>query len=238
MLRIIKLSVIALLAFHINASAANPEDAVKENLLKLLPANMQIESIAETPMENVYMVSAGSQSLYVYSVGAFIMIGDVYDAERKVNLGEEMKNEKMAEALASIPLSEMIVMGEPTDRYVTVFTDTDCGYCQKFHKNVAELQSKGLQVRYLMFPRAGINSASYDEAVSVWCAEDQREAMTIAKSGGSVPPSVCENPVEKQYRLGQKLGVRGTPTMVLDSGKVIPGFLPPAQLLAEAEMVN
>jgi thiol:disulfide interchange protein DsbC len=174
--------------------------------------------------------------LYVYSVGDFVMIGDVYDAVRKVNLGEEMRNEKMAEALASIPESEMIIMGESTDRYVTVFTDTDCGYCQKFHQHVAELQSMGMQVRYLMFPRAGINSASYDEAVSVWCAEDQREAMTIAKAGGTVEPKVCENPVEKQYRLGQRLGVRGTPTMVLDSGKVIPGFLPPAQLLAEAEM--
>jgi thiol:disulfide interchange protein DsbC len=236
MLRITKLIALALFAVHMSASAASPEDTVKENLQRLLPANMQIESIAETPMENVYMVTAGSQSLYVYSVGDFVMIGDVYDAVRKVNLGEEMRNEKMAEALASIPESEMIIMGESTDRYVTVFTDTDCGYCQKFHQHVAELQSMGMQVRYLMFPRAGINSASYDEAVSVWCAEDQREAMTIAKAGGTVEPKVCENPVEKQYRLGQRLGVRGTPTMVLDSGKVIPGFLPPAQLLAEAEM--
>ena len=55
----------------------------------------------------------------------------------------------------------MILMGEATGRYVTVFTDIDCTYCRQFHKTVPELQKRGLQVRYLMFPRAGLQSESY-----------------------------------------------------------------------------
>ncbi len=234
MLQFIKYSLILLLAANFTVYAS--EDSVRQNLLRMLPENMEIKRIEATPMEGVYLVVTSAQTLYAYSIGNHIMIGDVYDAERKVNLGEERKFAAMGKALADIPESEMIVMGQPTGRYVTVFTDTDCYYCQQFHQNVVELQARGMQVRYLMFPRAGIGSESYHEAVSVWCAEDQGKAMTIAKSGGTVPRLSCDNPVEKQYDLGQKLGVRGTPTLVLDTGKVIPGLLSPDQLLVEAGM--
>ena len=230
------LILLVLVAFWVSKFANAQDDSLEANLSKLLPSNMTIQAIQETPMNGVYEVMAGNQTLYVYSEGEFLMIGDVYDTDRKVNLGEEKKNSRIAEALKSIPESEMVMMGEKSERYVTVFTDTDCGYCQRFHRTIPELNAKGMQVRYLAFPRAGLNSASYHEAVSVWCADDQAEAMTIAKSGGRVESKVCENPVAQQYQLGQQIGIRGTPTMVLDSGKVIPGFLPPAQLLAEAGM--
>lgn len=213
---------------------ANAQEAsIEENLARLLPSNMKVEAIQETPMEGVYEVTAGSQTMYVHSVGEFLMIGDVYDTKRKVNLGEERKNAQMSEAMKSVPESQMIVMGEDLDRHVVVFTDTDCGYCQRFHSQVAQLNEKGLQVRYLMFPRAGLESASYREAVSVWCAEDQGAAMTVAKAGGRVDPAVCENPVADQYALGQTIGIRGTPTMILDNGKVIPGYMPVDKLLDE-----
>ena len=226
------LAMLALAAF--NAHGQQAEDDVRANLERILPANMLISTIAESAMEGVYIVTVGAQEMFVYSRGDYLLVGDVYDAVRQVSLGEERKNEKMAEALAGISESEMIIMGEDTGRYVTVFTDTDCVYCQRFHRTVPELQERGLQVRYLMFPRAGVGSESYKEAVSVWCADNPQEAMTIAKAGGVVAETTCENPVEYQYRLGQEVGVRGTPTMILDNGQVIPGFLPPDELLAEA----
>ncbi len=222
-------------ALFFQLGSANAQDAgLEENLSRLLPSNMQIEAIQETPMDGVYEVTTASQVLYVYSVGEFVMIGDVYNTKERTNLGEQKKNQRISEAMGSVSEEKMIVMGDNAERYVVVFTDTDCGYCQRFHQNVAELNAKGLQVRYMMFPRAGLESDSYKEAVSVWCADDQGEAMTIAKSGGRVKPAECENPVADQYALGQKIGIRGTPTMILDSGKVIPGYLPVDQLLGEA----
>jgi len=204
--------------------------------MKLLPSNTVIQAIQRTPMEGVYEVSTGNQTIYVYSLGEFLMIGDVYDMSRRVNLGEEKRNAKIAEAIKTIPESEMIIIGDKADRYVTVFTDTDCRYCQRFHLTVPELNQNGIQVRYLMFPRAGLNSDSYKEAVSVWCANDQGQAMTIAKSGRQVEEKKCQNPVAEQYQLGKQIGIRGTPTMILDTGKVIPRYLTAAQLLAEAGM--
>ena len=218
--------------------ADEESEQVKSNLSRILPSNMVIESISASPMEGVYIVNVGSQSMYVYSKGDFILVGEVYDSVRQVSLGEEQKALEMSKALASIPDDEVILMSEAQPRHVTVFTDTDCFYCQKFHKTVGELEARGMQVRYLMFPRAGLDSESYNEAVSVWCAEDQAKAMTVAKAGGAVEPITCENPVAQQYQLGQRLGVRGTPTMILDNGKVIPGFVTPDQLFSEAGAAN
>ncbi len=219
-------------------SASAQDNSLETNLKKLLPGGMTIQSIQDTPMQGVYEVTANNQTLYVYSKGSYLMIGDVYDMDRRVSLGEEKQNRKMSAAIEALSESEMILMGEKKDRYVTVFTDTDCVYCQRFHLTVSELDAKGLQVRYLMFPRAGLDSESYQEAVSVWCADDQAAAMTLAKAGGTVEEKQCDNPVADQYQLGQEIGVRGTPTMVLDNGKVIPGYLPANELLVEAGMTD
>ena len=234
-----KLALTTLISLVLTISSAFAQDEIENlqsKLATILPPNMVVDSIEPTPMEGVYIATVHGQDMFVYSAGDYLMVGDVYDTVKMVNLGEERAAARMAEALDNIPESEMIFMGEPMDRYVTVFTDTDCFYCQKFHLTVPELQANGIQVRYLMFPRAGLQSDSYREAVSVWCAADQAAAMTTAKAGGRVDPAQCENPVADQYKLGQQIGVRGTPTMILDTGKVIPGFLTPEQLMAEAGM--
>jgi thiol:disulfide interchange protein DsbC len=119
---------------------------------------------------------------------------------------------------------------EKTDHTVTVFTDIDCGYCRKLHNEITDYTQNGIKVRYLMFPRAGFNSESYHKAVSVWCAENRQEAMTRAKRGESVTPKKCPNPVQEQAELGQSLGVQGTPSIILENGQMIPGYVPAAQL--------
>ena len=213
-------------------------ETVRNNLEKIIPARMQISSIEQTPMEGVYEVRAGNENLFVYSQGEFIMIGEVFDTDRRVSWAQERREKERAvgiKDLDAMPESNMIIMGDPEgSRYVTVFTDTDCGWCQKFHQDIPALQAGGLKVRYMMWPRAGLESESYREAVSVWCAEDQGEAMTIAKNRQKVEPKQCDNPVEEHYELGFRLGVQGTPFIMLDNGKVLGGYVPPDKLLSEA----
>jgi thiol:disulfide interchange protein DsbC len=213
-------------------------EAVRNNLEKIIPARMQISSIEQTPMEGVYEVRAGNENLFVYSQGDFIMIGEVFDTDRRVSWAQERREKEKVVAmkdLAAMPESNMIIMGDPEgERYITVFTDTDCGWCQKFHQDIPALQAGGLKVRYMMWPRAGLESESYREAVSVWCAEDQGQAMTIAKNRQQVEPKQCDNPVEEHYELGFRLGVQGTPFIMLDNGKVLGGYVPPDKLLSEA----
>ncbi len=59
--------------------------------------------------------------------------------------------------------------------------------------------------------------------------------MTLSKAGQSIEEETCKNPVAEQYEVGQLPGIRGTPTMVLETGDLVPGYLPAGRLLQAIE---
>ena len=126
-------------------------------------------------------------------VGDYLMLGEVFDLKRNISLIDERQSVKIKEALTGVTRDEMLIIGPANaKRHVTVFTDIDCGYCRRFHVEVPALNKAGLEVRYLMFPRAGVGSESYRKSVSVWCAEDRAAAITDAKLGNEVPERECD----------------------------------------------
>ena len=123
----------------------------------------------------------------------------------------------------------MLVFSPPADRVkatVTVFTDIDCGYCRKLHQEVPELNRLGIAVRYLAYPRAGLGSDSYDKAVSAWCADNPRLALTEAKLGNEIETRTCANPVAGHMNLGAQFGVNGTPAVFYEDGTLQNGYMP------------
>lgn len=216
------------------ALAADPDQSIRSTLTKLQP-DMPIEAIAESPMNGLYQVHLkGGRLLYASADGQFLMQGNLYQmkGDEAVNLTRQAESTGVAKEINAIPLSEMVVFSpkEPAKAHITVFTDTDCGYCQKLHSEVPELNRRGIEVRYLAFPRQGVGSHGYNTLVSVWCAKDRQEAMDSAKSREELPSAKCDNPVAKQYELGQMVGVNGTPSIILGNGEMIPGYQPAPQL--------
>ena len=221
------------------ASAEVPPDTrekIETALERALPEVNRGE-IGETPIEGVYQVEMeGGAFLFVTADGDHIISGELYrnSADGLVNLSEAERKVTRRNLLAEIPESEMIVFspeGE-TKAVVNVFTDVDCGYCRKLHQEVPELNSKGVEIRYLAFPRAGINSPGYDRIASAWCNDDPQQALTALKSGKQIETNVCEgNPVAREYELGERMGVRGTPALVLNDGTMIPGYRPADELI-------
>ena len=196
------------------------------------------DSVAPSAIPGLYEVVVGGQVLYVSEDGRFAVQGDILDLGSRDNLTDHRRGELRGKAIKALGENNMVVFGPegPVKHTITVFTDIDCGYCRKMHSQMADYNKEGIKIRYLWFPREGIGSESYKKAVSVWCATDRREAMTKAKRGESIENKTCDNPVQAEYELGQKLGVRGTPSMILESGEMLPGYVPPtqlAQLLAE-----
>lgn len=213
------------------SKVADSIDKIRTELVKIIPPAQDSEIVA-TDAENVFRVSIQGSFAYAYVDGDLVLIGDLLNTATKENLGDIARAEITAEKIAGVPVEKMIVYG-PKDakRHITVFTDIDCGYCRKLHLEVPELNAAGVQVRYLAFPRAGINSESYNKYVSVWCNADQQSSLTSAKSGGSVPTATCDNPIAESYNLGREVGVSGTPTIILDDGTLTPGYVPFATLL-------
>ena len=121
--------------------------------------------------------------------------------------------------------------GVKTKHVVTVFTDIDCGYCRKLHAEMPDYNKQGIEIRYLFYPRAGVGSESYKKAVKVWCSDDKHKAMDVSKAGNRVEARIdCENPVDEHMTLGGLVGVSGTPALVLEDGKVVPGYVPADRL--------
>jgi thiol:disulfide interchange protein DsbC len=235
------LSLITAVFFAGSVSAVAPgiEATVKKQMLMARP-DLIVESVKQSPMKGVYeaALAGGGPVFYVSADGKHMMVGDLYEIAPGglVNLSEQAQDVERQKMLASVSIDDMIVFSPrgQVKASVTVFTDVDCGYCRKLHEEVPALNAKGIEVRYLAYPRAGIGSPSYNKIVSAWCAVDQQNALTKLKQREPIPTNICAgNPVAAQFALGGKMGVRGTPALVLDSGRLLPGYMPADRLAAE-----
>ena len=221
--------------------SSNPYKDLESKLSAALSGDgpaLKILSVKETEAKGLLEVTL-ENGLVIYSTpdGDHFVVGDLYAVRKSglVNLAEEKRSEDRKAQMDAIPVSQMIVFspeGETRD-YVTVFTDVTCFYCQKLHKEVDQLNALGIEVRYLAYPRAGMDSDGARKLATAWCADDQQGTLTKLKSGVALPNNVCDAaPVEQQYQLGMSLGVRGTPAIVTSSGLMIPGYKPAADLAA------
>ncbi|XOZ33719.1 DsbC family protein [Halomonadaceae bacterium KBTZ08] len=216
------------------AQAASTEERIREQLSQRLP-DMPIERVSETEREGLYEVKSGGNLLYITADGRYIFTGQMLrlDEESVVNLSEQARSKQRREAIAALDQDELIRFGPDkgsvkADLYV--FTDTTCGYCRKLHRHMEALNELGIRVNYLAYPRGGPGSKGARKLEAVWCSEDRRSAMTRAKQGETVTAPSCDAPVVSHFRLGQSFGVKGTPALVTESGRMIRGYQPPQAL--------
>lgn len=230
---LVLLAVLVPFSLAVAADADADLAAVKQKLTERLP-NVSLDKLKRSSaMPGWYELEHGMQLLYISGDGKRLFLGDLVDLETRTNVTESWREQTAIRLINAVGEQNMIVMG-PADakRTITVFTDVDCPYCARLHQEVPELTKSGVKVRYLLFPRAGIGSETYKKSVAVWCAADRVKAVGIAKAGGKVEMKTCANPVESHYQLGRQLEVSGTPTIYLDDGKMLGGYLPSSRLLA------
>jgi thiol:disulfide interchange protein DsbC len=189
--------------------------------------------VAMSPIPGLYEITMGGVIAYVSADGKYLLSGNVYDLDSQVNLTATRRNTARAKALATVSESNMIVFGPANAKMtVTVFTDIDCGYCRKFHNQIADVNKAGVRVRYMMYPRTGPDTESWSKAEQVWCAADRRDALTRAKRGEALKGKACgDSAITAQYELGADLGVEGTPAVFTQNGDYIGGFLTAPELV-------
>jgi len=188
------------------------------------------DSIAESQIAGLYQVMYGTEVVYLSADGQYFISGDLLNLKTRENLSDVAKRSIRKKMMDEAKTQAVTFKAKDEKHVLKVFTDIDCGYCAKLHREMDEINAKGITVEYLAFPRAGVGSPSYDKIVSVWCAEDQQAAMTKSKSRQTIEAKTCENPVKQQYQLGQALGVNGTPALLTESGQLIPGYMPADRL--------
>ncbi|MDG4811889.1 DsbC family protein [Hydrogenovibrio sp. 3SP14C1] len=225
----LSLSMIILAAFsQVNAD----EETIQKKLNQLIP-NALAANIKESVIPNLYEVSLGAKIIYMSGDGQYIVNGNIVNLDTRENLTEKALSKVRKTALDKLSANSMIVYSAKGSkkRTITVFSDIDCPYCRKLHKEIPALNQAGIEVRYMAYPRAGVGSDAYKKAVSVWCAEDSAKAMDDAMTKGQVVSKTCQNPVQKHMKQAEMFGVTGTPNIVFDSGKMIPGYAPAKELI-------
>lgn len=225
---VVSSSIIANDATHTKIGAADFSE-VQSKLRQAL--QMEVSSVADSPVAGLLQVMTERGLFYTSLDAKYFLQARVY------NLEEGMRNETEV-ALSGARLegletfeNDVIEYKAKNEKYVVnIFTDITCGYCRKLHNEMDQYNDLGITVRYLAFPRGGLQTKSYQDMVSVWCADNPQQAMTEAKNGSQVADKSCETKVAQQYAFGQRMGVSGTPNIVMPDGSVIPGYQPPAQL--------
>lgn len=214
------------------ADKAADIDALRAALVKRLPQS-EGASIKATPVAGLYEVMLGSQIMYVTQDAHYILDGDLYNLQNKKNITEDARGSIRLNLLNELGEENMLVYmpkGE-VKHTITVFTDIYCPYCRKLHDEMGDYLDNGIKVRYIFVPFKGPKSVQ--ASISVWCAKDRNKAMDIAKSGGELEKKTCDNPISKHQALSAQLGIRGTPAILLESGKLMPGYVPASKLISQ-----
>jgi len=213
---------------------ADGHDDAKATILEKFPELISAD-ISESPIAGLYEVRLGAQVTYVSADAKYLLEGQIIDVNSGENLTESRRQLVRAAALDKVGDSSMVVFGPASAKHtITVFTDIDCGYCRKLHREIDDYNEADIRVRYMFFPRSGPNTESWYKADEVWCAVDRNTALTAAKAGKTFESEECgATPVAQHYELGRKFGIRGTPAIVLESGEIVPGYVSASELSAE-----
>jgi thiol:disulfide interchange protein DsbC len=208
-------------------------DDIRAQLAAKLPG-AKPEDVRPSAIPGMYEIALGSSIGYISADGKYLISGDMYEIASKNNLTENRRTEARIKVMANLKDSDLIVFSPvtPPKHIVTIFTDVDCSYCRKLHSEIAELNKMGIRVRYAAYPRGGPGTESWAKFESVWCSKDRRAALTDAKMGESVKANKCATPVAAQYKMGEDMGVRGTPAIYTSTGEYVSGYLPAQELAA------
>lgn len=219
-----------------DAQLANFKQTIEASLKKINP-NYQIAQVEPSHIQGFYNVQLqDGPLLYVSADAKHFFAGELYylDGQKMVSITDQDATRARIALMDELNPAEMIIFSPKlpvkTKAHITVFTDVDCFYCQKLHKEVPELNARGIEVRYMAFPRAGVNSASAQKLITAWCSKNPQDAMTRLKNLENLAPITCPNPVAKDYDLGKRMGVNGTPAIIAPDGSLIPGYRPAAEL--------
>ena len=230
---IIASALLAMVAAH----AADPElDAVRKEMSAKFP-NLKPDNINRGPVDGLLEIRQGAMVAYLTTDGRYLLQGELIDLAENRNLTEDSINAGRRELLAEVDDSYAITFAPKNPRHtVTVFTDIDCTFCRKLHREIADYNAAGIAVHYLMYPRSGPNTRSWEKAEEVWCADDRPAALTEAKNDKALPVATCDaSMIRDHFQKGLNIGLEGTPAIVTEDGALISGYMPAKALAARLD---
>ena len=209
---------------------------IEEKLSQIIPAELEIDSIQRSEVENFYEIELSDKSFfYVEENAQYLFLGDIYKLGENelINISQQKKFSSSQEMLKKINPESLISFTPELIKYkIYVFTDVDCGFCRKFHKQIDAYLNEGIQINYLAFPRSGVESETYTKMTTAWCSNDRQKVLTGLKNDEVFDQIDCmNNPIKEHYQLAKSIDIEGTPTIISSTGLTIPGFIEAKELV-------
>jgi thiol:disulfide interchange protein DsbC len=226
----------AAVAFGVVLGAgAQDLDKIRKTLGERVPQMGKIDEVSKTPMPGLYEVRVGTDLFYSDAEGNFLIQGFLMDTKQQRNLTEERQDKLLTIPFDKLPLKDaFMIMRGNGKRRIAIFEDPNCPYCKHFEQDLQKV--KDVTVYLFLYPILGPDSN--DKSRNLWCSKDRAGAwLDWMLRGKAAPEATCDiAAVNRNVELGRKYKISGTPTMVLEDGRRIPGALPASEvekLLAE-----
>jgi thiol:disulfide interchange protein DsbC len=221
-----------------SARADQATDKLKATLQNRLGGDADIKSITKAPVPGLYEVNLGTQIIYSDANGDYVLLGDLVDTRSRTNLTQARLAELNKVNFASLPLGNAVkVVKGNGSRKIAVFSDPNCPYCKQLETSLKSIDN--VTVYTFLYPVLTPDSAVKSKAI--WCSADRGKAWESWMIDRKVPSAAgtCDTTaIDKNLQLGSKLGVTGTPTIILADGRRLPGALPADQLEKEISGVH
>lgn len=221
--------VLPILALAIATPVFAASEDVEKRLKDQYPAT-KITTVRESPAKGIYEVIMGRNVAYTDETGRYMVFGHLYDMKEQRDLTAAVLEALNKVDISIFPQVDAIksVRGKG-ERKIFVFSDPDCPYCKRLESELAKVDN--VTIYTLLYPLDGLHPDARKKAEAIWCAKDRVKAWDEFMQKGTLPESrSCDNPIERNIRLGNSLGINGTPTIIFDDGAITPGMLPAVEI--------
>ena len=214
------------------------EAAIRKNLAERMPDFPKIDEVTKTPIPGLWEVRIGNDLLYTDEQGNHLIQGTLFDTRAKVNLTDKRLEKLTAIDFDQLPLKDAMVVKQGSGaRKLAVFADPNCGYGKRFERDLLSVMDGTIYT--FLYPVLGPDSN--DKSRSIWCSKDAMKTWRAWMIDGVTPPKAmgaCDTAaVERNSAFGRKHRINGTPAILFEDGKRVPGAMPAAEVekrLAEA----
>lgn len=235
---------LAVAALGGSAAAQADDAAVRSQLKQTLEQRfpIKIDVVQPAPLPGVYEVIAGEQVAYADPSGDYLIVGRLMDTRTRHDLSEEHLDAHNSIDFHKLPFEEAIkIVRGNGERQLAVFADPDCPYCQQLEKDLRTVSD--LTVYVFLFPLETAHPGATAHARAIWCARDRSAAwndwVIDRKAAAAASEPCAADPIGAIQALGESLRVHATPTLFLQNGARVGGYIPLAELqkrLAQAAL--
>ena len=192
-----------------------------------------VKAVKPAPVRGLYEVTIereGRSGLAYMDYGKkHIIAGQVFDIASRQAIGAP-EPAKRAERLdpTTLKTEHSLVMGNPKGKKkLFVFTDPECPFCAKAHAELKKLAAlePDLAIYIKLYPLK-MHPKAYDKA-RVILGAGSLELLEKSFAGQALPApreKDSKKPVDDTIRFAEAAGINSTPTLVLQDGRVLPGY--------------